>query len=198
MRKKRFLSLLAAIALACGMVGCQADTEQTVQENRQYEVHVDETTAPKNLDKEYFETKFEIKDWVPKDFCTILCHDAIISIPCKFSDIDEKFNKEIVESSEQSVYKLDSVELYLNGEYVGILCFPEQDYDIENDFLTYMNLETFDIKGLNEYSSKEDVQKKLGAGNNIDFEYADSYFVDNMMIIFSYLNNKTSLTVVIY
>ncbi len=42
MRKKWFLSLLAAVALTCGLVGCQADvdtgqvdTEQTVQETQQ-------------------------------------------------------------------------------------------------------------------------------------------------------------------
>ena len=34
MRKKRFLSLLAAAALICSLVGCQADTEQTVQETQ--------------------------------------------------------------------------------------------------------------------------------------------------------------------
>ena len=42
MRKKRFLALLVAIALTCGLVGCQADidtrqsvAEQVVQESQQ-------------------------------------------------------------------------------------------------------------------------------------------------------------------
>lgn len=195
---KKFLAVLAAACLVLGMVGCQQndvstgqiDTEQTSQEQSD--------TAILTNDETHFETEFEITDWSPSDFCTIKCRNATVSIPCKFSDIDDEFDKKIVEPNEQNVSKLDSVELYLNGEYVGVLCFPEQDYDIKNDFLTYVSLETFDIKGLNEYSSKEDVQKELGAGNNIDFEYADSYFVDNMMIIFNYLNNKTSLTVVVY
>lgn len=201
LRKKKVFAVFSAACLVLGLVGCktdldigQIDTAQNVQETQQ----ITETTVPESSDKEHFETKFKIMDWTANDFCTILCRDAIVSIPCKFSDIDDKFDKKIVASNEQNISKLDYVELYLDDEYVGALYFSEYDYDIENDLLSFASLETFDIKGLNEYSSKEDVQKELGAGNNIDFEYGDSYYVDNMMIIFNYLNNKTSLTVAIY
>ena len=195
---KKFLAVLTAACLVLVMAGCQQNDVSTGQINLEQTSQEQPYTAVLTNDETHFETEFEITDWSPSDFCTIKCCNADVSIPCKFSDIDEKFDKKIVKANERNVSKLDTVELYLDGEYVGVLCYPEQDYDIENDFLTYVSLEIFDINGLNEYSSKEDVQKELGAGNTMDFEYADSYFVDNMMIMFNYLNNKTSLTVVVY
>lgn len=195
---KKLFAVLAAACLGFCVVGCQADidTEQAVIGQTEQEQL--DTTVLMGSDETYFETQFEITDWSPNDFCNIKCHNATVSIPCKFSDIDGKFDKKLVKANVSKSNNEQNVELYLNGEYVGILCSPEQDYDIENDFLTYVSLEAFDIKGLNEHSSKEDVQKELGVGNNIDFEYADSYFVDNTMIMFTYLNNKTFLTVVVY
>ena len=84
MRKKQFLSLLAAVALVCGLVGCQADvdttqtdTEQAVQETQQ----TTETTAVQTKQlineikttsvqttKNVVETQIETKDFVyPND-----------------------------------------------------------------------------------------------------------------------------------
>ncbi len=198
-RLKRAAALAGILITALSLSGCKNFVETDVgAETKFTKQAVSETTSLTNQEETKFVTEFEITDWSPSDFCTITCHNATVSIPCKFSDIDDKFDKKIVKSNEQNISKLDYVELYLDDEYVGSLYFAEYDYDIENDFLSFASLETFDIKGLNEHSSKKDVQKKLGVGNHIDFEYGDSYYVDNMMIIFNYLNNKTSLTIIVY
>ncbi len=196
---KGLLPIVGMLIISLSLSGCKKPVETNVgAETKGITQAVGETTSLTNQEETKFVTEFEITDWSPSDFCTITCHNATVSIPCRFSDIDDKFDKKIVKSNEQNISKLDYVELYLDDEYVGSLYFAEYDYDIENDVLSFASLETFDIKGLNEHSSKKDVQKKLGVGNHIDFEYGDSYYVDNMMIIFNYLNNKTSLTIIVY
>ncbi len=64
MRNKRFLSLLVAAVLVCGLVGCQADvdtgqgdTEQTVQEIQQ-----STTTTKKEQTQQTTQQTFEDED----------------------------------------------------------------------------------------------------------------------------------------
>lgn len=83
MKKKRLLSLLAAVALVCGLVGCQADTdtgqadtEQTIQETqqttettaKQAEQLIDEIeTTSAETTQSIAETQFDTADFVYPD-----------------------------------------------------------------------------------------------------------------------------------
>lgn len=192
---KKVLSLFAAVAVMLSLSACKSgETGQTVES-------VDEVVSDTGLVAENtatnqsFETTYEITEWSADDFKTIQCCGIDISIPCKLSDIENKFGTKLIESTTGS----EIIELYYDGEYVGIVSRNESNEKYrKEDLVTFLSLNSFSIKSLTETSTKEDVQKILGPGNNIDFEYADSYFCDNMMIVFNYLNGKTSIHVAVY
>ena len=193
--KRFFVAMLAAV-VACGFSGCNADEKQTeiVSETTQ----TLKTTAPANTEKHEFETSYQITDWSSDDFRTIQCHGIDISIPCKLSDIDERIKVKVFEADENSVTGTDWFDLYFDDECVGTMCYAEDEYNTKTDNLIFLNLETFNVKGLNEMSTKEDVQKTLGAGNNIDSEYVDTYYTGDIMVIFSYSSEHTSITICVY
>ena len=193
---KRILIAMLAAVVVCGFSGCKADEKQTeiVSETTQ----TLKTTAPENIEKHEFETSYQITDWSSDDFRTIQCHGIDISIPCKLSDIDERIKVKVFEADENSVTDTDFVELYFNDEHIGTMCYEKDEYNTETDNLVLLSLESFSVKGLNETSTKEDVQKILGAGNHIDSEYAEAYYTGDMMIIFHYYNDHTSITITVY
>ena len=197
--KNGILSLLAAIAVTASLTACQAeDTGQTptLSEARVSEVTTQvETTTLSSQNS--FETTYEITEWSADDFQSIECCGINISLPCKLSDIEEKFDTEITMADEKKESDVDMVELFFKGDHVGALCYGVDNYNVTGDSFSLYTFEDYEINGINEHSSKKNVQKILGVGNHINSEYADAYFVGNMLIIFKYYE-KTFITIAIY
>ena len=194
--KRKFLSVLTALAITVSLSACQSTPSTELIDSVVSEATTVETTTSSTQNR--FETTYEITEWSADDFQSIECCGIDISLPCKLSDIDERFEVKISRANEEFSSSKDWFELYFENEYVGALCYNIDDYNIKDDYLTYLSLETFNINGLDETSTKETIQKVLGTGNAIDFEYADSYFTEDMMIIFNYINDKTTISIGVY
>ncbi|MBP1550550.1 MAG: hypothetical protein J6A05_11170 [Oscillospiraceae bacterium] len=175
---KRILAAMLAAVVACGFSGCknENDTEEATSVSQS-------------------ETSFDAENWLSDDYLVVKCNGIDISFPCKLSDFNDKFRTEITKADENSVTDTDWIDIYFNDEYVGAMCYKDNNYNKETDNLSFIRLNTFDLYGLSENSTKEDVQKLLGAGDEMDNEYADAYYGDNIRVLFEYLNNKTSVSI---
>ena len=199
-RRKQVLTLLSAITMMSCAAACSEETSsndvpqitaEAAAESGSTEVSQVAETA-ESSERPNFETTYEITEWDINDFKTIECCGTNISIPCKLSDIDERFEVKLIPKDEEFSYDDDWYELYYENEFVGSLCHNDHNYDKDTSPITIMSFEKFNIYGLNEKSTKDEVQKKLGKGNNIDSEYADVYYGNNVMIIFHYIDNDTT------
>ena len=197
--KKKFLSILTAIAVVISLSACQAeDTEQAPPLSETVVSEVTQSLGTTTLNSQNnFETTYEITEWSADDFQSIECCGIDISLPCKLSDIEEKFDTEITMADERNKSDVDMVDLFFKGDHVGALCYGVDNYNVTDDSFSLYTFEDYEINGINEHSSKENVQKILGVGNHIDSEYADAYFIGNMMIIFKYYD-KTFITIALY
>ncbi len=167
--------ITAALALAgCGKEQLIDDIQTTVEHN--------ETETSKK-----FETTYEIKEWSPDDFHTVQCCGVDITVPCKLSDIDSRFERKITKGE---VTGSTFVELYYDGEYVGALSYGKDNDDMETDYLPIMMLTKFSVNGLSEKSPKKDVQNTLGIGNVIDSDVTDVYYGNDTAILFQYLSER--------
>lgn len=200
--KKNALFLLLASSLL--LSGCEVSS---AQENEEFEssITINDTSEINNDTSEIntseaprFETTYKITDWSADDFCTVQCYGIDISFPCRLSDVDKRFDIELCNASEDNIFDSDTFDLYYNNEYVGSMVYDEKNYDINNDYLNFLYLESFCIKGLTEKSTKDEVHNVLGKGNHIDDENTDAYYLDNKMIVFNYLNNQTYITIIVY
>ncbi|MDE7294379.1 MAG: hypothetical protein K2N72_08150 [Oscillospiraceae bacterium] len=137
---------------------------------------------------------YEITDWELEDFSVISCGNSEIKVPCELEDVDTK----LLEYRYLSRFSFDEVKEHFDGEFPGDLwLYTEIDGEDENVgvlrggsgvFGTYM-LKIYDIKGLNEKSSKQDVQKILGPGNIEDTAWCDCYGDENYWLKFYYDND---------
>jgi len=153
---------------------------------------------PKTSKKE-FETTYEITEWSPDDFRTVQCCGIDITVPCKLSDIDSRFETKIIKGEVTDSTDSTFVELYYDGEYVGTLSYGKDNVDIEKDCLSLMMLTKFSINGLTDASTKKDVQMMFGVGNNINNEFTDSYYGNNTMVLFQYFSESgTELCICFY
>ena len=197
--KRKFLSILAAFAVLISFSACRAD--DTGQTPPLSEAVVSEATTQIETTtlraQNSFETTYEITEWSADDFQSIECCGIDIPLPCKLSDIEENFDTEITMADEKKKSDVDMVELFFKGDHVGALCYGVDNYNVTDDSFSLYTFEDYEINGINEHSSKENVQKIWGVGNHIDSEYADAYFIGNMMIIFKYYD-KTFITIAIY
>lgn len=99
MLRKKFLALLAAVALACGAVGCKAESEQMTPQTYASATSAETeetTTAPQNADigietlAEGEERDWKIEDVMKND----LEIDGIsISIPCTVGELLDTLGK---------------------------------------------------------------------------------------------------------
>ena len=199
-RRKQVLTLLSAITMMSCAAACSEETSsndvpqitaEAAAESGSTEVSQEAETA-ESSERPNFETTYEITEWDINDFKTIECCGTNISIPCKLSDIDERFEVKLSPKNEEYSTSKDCFELYFKNKYVGSFCYDEADYDTDNSLITSVTLAKFEIFDLTEKSTKDEVQKKLGKGNNIDSEYADVYYGNNVMIIFHYIDNDTT------
>lgn len=176
MRKRRILSVIAAVAMAFCLAGCQKEDNSAGQ--------VEQTSGES---QQNINTEISFENWSPDDFTSVQCHGIDITIPCKFSDIDERFDVKTVPDGMGD--GSDMVELYYNEEYVGALAYDP----IDTDTLVFLRLESFDLYGLTEKSTKEDVQNKLGFSKDSDL--FDSYWGNNITIGFEYIDEKTAVII---
>lgn len=183
---KRILIAMLAAVVACGFSGCV--NESNIENN---------TSINQSENEAAIETTYKLADDFSEDFHTFRYYGIDISIPCKFSDIDERLTMEIIKP-EQTINGKGWINLYFLDEYVGSMRGINEDFNFETDELKFLEINFFNIKGLDENSKKEDVQKVFGAGNHIDSEYYDAYYTGDMMITFEYYREKTAITVAIY
>ncbi len=174
MKKSAFILLLTASLM---LSGCGGD-ETVLNESTETAVEVETSSA--------------ITEWSADDFRTISCCGIDISLPCRLADIDERFEVKLCEAVEEYTTSRDWYELYFENEYVGAMCYSKDDYNTETDSLVFLQLYKFDFYGLNEKSTKEDVQKALGKGNGGDSDIVDRYDGENYSIAFTY--DKDDLT----
>lgn len=173
MMTKIFPVITAAAVAALFLTGCQGDIDT------------------EHVGKEQ-ETDYISDDWEPDDLTSVECCGIEIPFPCKLSDIDESFDTKIVPRDEEHITSHDWVELYYKNEYVGAMCYDDDEYSIEEDDLTFIRLISFSWYGLTETSSKEDVQKMLGSGSKTDIEYADWYWGSSIRMGFEYTGGTTA------
>lgn len=147
MKKKRLLSLLAAVALVCGLVGCQADTdtgqvdtEQTVQETQQTtEATAEQTEHIKDI-SETLGVDTALKVQVTKDNSNII--------------VDEEKRELYYFFKDNEIVDLSTVEIpaYITELYI---CPLKKDYHFR------------ELKGLNSEQADNGVLRMYITGGEI-------------------------------
>lgn len=141
MLKKKILTLLAAVSLACSLVGCQSDTDTgqvgTEQNNQQTNIVQSlSTKAKSNKNNDKKEETTEIKTieppedgWTLEQLNEVLyLNGQQIQLPLMFSTLEGEY--EIKEKEYYGDSNHASGVLYYNNQIVAIISF----YELDNDF----------------------------------------------------------------
>ncbi len=217
--KNRILSVLAAFAVLVSFSACQAgDTEQTAPLS---EAVISETTANVKAETQMFETtetensynpiKFEITDWTMEELLSnISIENNTFTLPCTLSELGTSFMTEYL--GYVSDYDYTTVNLYIGDKYIAQISFNGNltENEIENSTLVafFMDnirgLPQFNIMGITNQSSQEEIVDILGEPNTINSEDGTIYqyaFSENERIIISFddeNNGEIDLFFIIY
>ena len=205
MLKKKFLALLAAVALACGAVGCKAESEQMTPQTYAAATSAETeetTTAPQNADigivtlAEGEERDWKIEDVMKND----LEIDGIsISIPCTVGELLDTLGKNYSFDKDELLEERDSKfrnsYLYYKGEKtdtsIDVLYEKDTEYkDLEictvgclghddNAVLTFKGLNGKYNKFIKKYPNPDKLEiKKTGQRKftSVMYDGGDYYF----------------------
>ena len=154
-----------------GLTGCRGEADNGVDEKSEAEEAISETISKQ---KALYEPEFEITTWTMKDFVTDMEISGMdISLPCTVSEFENVFKIDYYTYLVSD--DITNCMLSLDGEHVGSLWVSGK---VENksalgSLNVYMfelnsnerDLVDFDIMGITNRSSKDDVLEILGKPN---------------------------------
>lgn len=200
--KRKVLSIFAAIAVAVGLAGCQSQTATMDSEVTTEFVITTKSSATipsENSNEPRFVTEFEITDWTMEELIDniYLCGQKI-TLPSKASELDadlklssyydELFNETV------SIITYNDKEVsitYCNGD-----CNSNSDIMITNiQYGINKPMPEFDIMGITESSTPDEVKSILGEPNYIQddgnsFRYV---FSDRKQLMLSFNDDYTGI-----
>lgn len=190
MLKRKILAAVIACAALC-LAGCK---NKNVQPETTEPVElVGTTNAPSNSGEPHFVPAFEITDWTMEELTDniSLCGEKV-TLPCKLSDIKEKFDvSEFNLSSGGHCFILS----YKNKDVARVKCdiYENDDVVITNiDYGLNEKISGINIMGITEKSSADDVEKILGKPNYTQDD-GNGYryiFEDNKQVMFHFDSKK--------
>lgn len=193
MLKGKILAAVTVLAALC-FVGCKNETVQP--EAAEPTELVGMTNVPSNSGDPHFVPAFEITDWTMEELADniSLCGEKI-TLPCKLSDVKEKFD---VSETELPGGGHCLILSHKNKEAAVVSCDTYENDDAVITNISYglnMKISGINIMGITEKSSAEDVKKILGEPNYTqDDGYGYRYiFEDNKQVMFHFDKEKGSV-----
>lgn len=209
MLKKKILTLLAAVSLACSLVGCQSDTDTgqvgTEQNNQQTNIVQSlSTKAKSNKDNDKKEETTEIKTieppedgWTLEQLNEVLyLNGQKIELPLMFSSLKEGYEvrNRNYNNKDSLDYNIVGGELYYNNELLAVVSFYELANDLEIISLFLLPILYTDSQNTTEYihingfglkSNISDIYDTLGNG----------YIYESERFIYNIKNSNFSISI---
>ena len=220
-RLKQSLALVGILIVTLSLSGCEKFVETDVSaETKSKKQTASETTAPDNQEETASITEFEITNWTMKDLVTDMeIEGCKFSLPCTISDINKKCNVKYTTFMEES--QITGGDLYLDQKYIASVYFNGNvdkristsnickffmggyKYDLNDKSVKNVELPKFNIMGITNESSRDDVFNILGKPNmHYENDYQYRYgFNENEFIMIDFDNenpNKIRLFFIIY
>lgn len=193
MLKRKISAAVIACVTLC-LVGCKNENIQP--ETTEPVELVGTTNASSNSGEPHFVPAFEITDWTMEELTDniSLCGEKI-TLPCKLSDIKEKFD---VSYTDLPGGGHNCILSHKNKDVAIVSCdaYENEDAVITNiSYGLHMKISGINIMGITEKSKADDVEKILGKPNYTQ-DNGDSYryiFEDNKQVMFHFDKKKRTV-----
>ncbi|MBR1432278.1 hypothetical protein [Ruminococcus sp.] len=161
--------------------------------SEEYYRAIEQQTSPDKVISEHKSFKGSFSALSEEEFSTVYIGGAPVTVPCKISDIDERFDYLVIRDRTNND---NEVELFMNGCFVGMLWSDEKKKEITEDTLfTSFYTDTwfmgFDYNGINDMTNYEDLPHDEDKASSEDksvfvsgaymvsIDYPDEYSGDN-------------------
>ena len=193
MVKRKILAAVMACVTLC-LVGCKNENVQP--ETTEPVELVGTTNAPSNSGEPHFVPAFEITDWTMEELTDniSLCGEKI-TLPCKLSDIKEKFD---VSDLDLPDGRHSFTLIHKNKDVAIAYCDIYENDDVVITNICYglnTKISGINIMGITEKSKSDDVEKILGKPNYTQDD-GDGYryiFEDNKQVMFHFDKEKRNV-----
>lgn len=182
-KKSVILPILVIMCVTLSLSGCKKFIETDVSaETKPVKQTVSETTVITNFEETQYATEFEITDWTMEDLVTDMeISGQKFSLPCTINEIDEKCNVKYISFIEES--NITGGDLYLDGKCIAsIFCNGDvgkeiinsnicmlfmggYEYDFDDKSVKEVEMPEFNVMGITNNSSQDDVLNILGNPN---------------------------------